>query len=70
MRDLVNSDNTFFAATGVTTGALLQGVEFHGDRVETHSVVMRSASGTVRFVEAIHRADRLRQSDTPGVRPR
>jgi fructose-1,6-bisphosphatase II len=69
MRDLVDSDHTFFAATGVTTGSLLSGVEFYGDRVETHSVVMRSASGTVRFVEAVHRADRLRQSDVPGVRP-
>ncbi|HSF86148.1 MAG TPA: class II fructose-bisphosphatase [Acidimicrobiia bacterium] len=69
MRDLVNSDHTFFAATGVTTGSLLKGVEFHGDSVETHSVVMRSASGTVRFLEGVHRADRLRQSDTPGVRP-
>ena len=68
MRDLVNSDDTFFAATGVTGGSLLKGVEFFGDRVETHSVVMRSRSGTVRFVEAIHRADRLRQSGTPGVR--
>ncbi len=69
MRDLVNSDHTFFAATGVTSGSLLQGVEFYGDRVETHSVVMRSESGTVRFLEAAHRADRLRQSNTPGVRP-
>lgn len=66
-RDLVNSDNTFFAATGVTDGALLRGVDFHGTRVETHSVVMRSHSGTVRFVEAVHRSDRLRQVDTPGV---
>jgi fructose-1,6-bisphosphatase II len=70
MRDLVNSDHTFFAATGVTTGALLQGVEFFGDRVETHSVVMRSASGTVRFLEAVHRADRLYTSGIPGVRGR
>jgi fructose-1,6-bisphosphatase II len=70
LRDLVDSDHTFFAATGVTTGALLQGVEFFGDRVESHSVVMRSASGTVRFLEAVHRADRLHKSDTPGVRPR
>ncbi len=60
MRDLVNSDHTFFAATGVTTGSLLKGVEFLGDRVETHSVVMRSYSGTVRFVEAIHRPERVR----------
>ena len=66
-RDLVDSDNTFFAATGVTTGSLLEGVRFHGDRVVTHSVVMRSASGTVRFVEATHRADRLGASEIPGL---
>ena len=60
-RDLVNSDNTFFAATGVTTGELLQGVGFFGNRVETHSVVMRSKTGTVRFLEAIHRIDRLQE---------
>jgi len=59
-RDLVNSDNTFFAATGVTTGDLLKGVEFRGgNRVETHSLVMRSKTGTVRFVEAAHRMDEL-----------
>ncbi len=67
MRDLVNSDNTFFAATGVTDGALLDGVEFYGDRVQTHSVVMRSFSGTVRFVEATYRVDRLGALDVPGV---
>ena len=56
-RDLVNSDNTFFAATGVTSGSLLDGVGFYGYRVETHSVVMRSQSGTTRFIEGIHRMD-------------
>jgi len=59
-RDLVNSDNTFFAATGVTSGELLQGVSFHGEYASTHSVVMRSRTGTVRFVEAQHRIKDLR----------
>ena len=59
-RDLVDSDNTFFAATGVTSGELLDGVEFHGHHARTHSVVMRSKTGTVRFLEAIHRIDQLR----------
>jgi fructose-1,6-bisphosphatase II len=58
-RDLVDSDNTFFAATGVTTGSLLGGVQFYGERIETHSVVMRSQSGTIRFVESKHRVDWL-----------
>ena len=57
--DLVNSDDTYFAATGVTTGELLDGVEFHGNRAETHSLVMRSKTGTVRFIEAVHRLDEL-----------
>ena len=58
-RDLVNSSNTFFAATGVTTGELLDGVEFYGNTARTHSLVMRSKTGTVRFVDAIHRLDQL-----------
>ncbi len=57
--DLVNSDNTFFAATGVTNGELLNGVRYSSGRAETHSVVMRSKTGTVRFMEATHRFDRL-----------
>ncbi len=56
-RDLVDSDNTFFAATGVTTGPLLDGVRFGGEHTSTHSVVMRSQSGTVRFVKADHRVE-------------
>ncbi len=58
-RDLVDSDNTFFAATGVSSGSLLRGIRFYGNRVETHSVVMRSRSGTIRFVESTHRLDWL-----------
>jgi fructose-1,6-bisphosphatase II len=58
-RDLVNSDNTFFAATGVTSGSLLRGVEFHGNFVHTHSLIMRSRTGTVRFIDAVHRMDQL-----------
>ena len=57
-RDLVNSDSTFFAATGVTSSTFLRGVSFTGGRATTHSVVMRSRSGTVRYVEAKHRFDR------------
>ena len=56
-RDLVDSDHTFFAATGVTTGPLLKGVRFGSDHTATHSVVMRSESGTIRFVEAHHRVE-------------
>ena len=43
-----------FSATGVTTGALLRGVRFYPHQVVTHSLVMRSSSGTSRFIEARH----------------
>jgi fructose-1,6-bisphosphatase II len=56
-RDLVDSDDTFFAATGVTTGSMLGGVRFGGIHTTTHSVIMRSRSGTVRFIEADHRVE-------------
>jgi len=59
IRNLVDSDNVFFAATGVTTGELLDGVRFIPDGAETHTVVMRSRTGTVRFIQARHRFDRL-----------
>ncbi len=55
--DLVNSNDTFFAATGVTSSEFLQGVEFRGRRIITHSVVMRSRTHTVRFVQAVHRVN-------------
>ena len=48
------SGNVMFAATGVTDGAMLKGVRRFGGGAVTHSLVMRSKSGTVRFVEAQH----------------
>lgn len=57
--DLVRSDDTHFAATGITGGEFLRGVQYFGWGATTHSVVMRSRSGTVRFVEASHRWDKL-----------
>lgn len=47
-----------FAATGVTTGDFLKGVRFFGGGCETHSVVMRSKSGTVRFIQSTHKFDK------------
>jgi fructose-1,6-bisphosphatase II len=52
--DLVRGEDVFVAATGVTTGALLQGVRFFPDYAETESIVIRSRSGTVRRVQAQH----------------
>lgn len=60
-RDLVRSDNVFFAATGVTTGEFLHGVDFFGDGAQTHSVVMRSKTGSVRFMHTRHNFTRLRE---------
>ncbi len=54
MEDLVKGDDAIFAATGVTDGELLRGVQFKGGYRLTHSLVMRSKSGTVRFVEGRH----------------
>jgi len=59
--DLVRSDNVFFAATGITDGELLDGVKYYGDGARTHSLVMRSKSGTVREIVARHRWDKLMQ---------
>ncbi len=56
--DLAKGD-VMFAATGVTNGAMLKGVRrFHGG-AETHSVIMRSKSGTVRYIHAIHNLSRM-----------
>jgi fructose-1,6-bisphosphatase II / sedoheptulose-1,7-bisphosphatase len=54
MQDMVRGD-CLFAATGVTDGALLRGVKFKGDVIETETVVMRSVTGTVRWIRAEHR---------------
>ena len=52
--DMVRGD-CLFAATGVTTGSLLKGVKFRGEVIETETVVMRSVTGTVRWIRAEHR---------------
>lgn len=52
------SGNVMFCATGVTDGDFLKGVRFFKGGANTHSVVMRSKSGTIRFIKAIHHFDR------------
>ncbi|MGG3888478.1 class II fructose-bisphosphatase [Metabacillus fastidiosus] len=54
MEDLVRGDDAIFAATGVTDGELLRGVQFKASRGSTHSIVMRAKSGTVRFIDGSH----------------
>lgn len=58
--DLAKGD-VMFAATGVTSGDFLKGVRFFKGGAVTHSVVMRSRTGTIRYVESIHRFDRKPQ---------
>ncbi|MFP3387420.1 class II fructose-bisphosphatase [Brevibacillus sp. SIMBA_040] len=56
--DLVKGDDAIFAATGVSDGELLQGVRYLGDdMVETHSIVMRAQTKTIRFVRALHNVE-------------
>jgi len=57
--DLVSGDNVFVAATGVTDGALLDGVRYTPEGAVTASIVMRSRSGTVRRVQAWHELEKL-----------
>jgi fructose-1,6-bisphosphatase II len=59
--DLVRSEKAYFAATGITTGEFVKGVEYFPGGARSHSIVMRSASGTVRYVDATHRWDKLMQ---------
>jgi fructose-1,6-bisphosphatase II / sedoheptulose-1,7-bisphosphatase len=54
IEDMAKGD-CLFAATGVTTGSLLSGVKFKKDVIETETVVMRSVTGTVRYIKAEHR---------------
>jgi fructose-1,6-bisphosphatase II len=59
--DLVQGDNCFFAATGITDGELLRGVRYDSLGASTESLVMRSRSGTVRRIDARHRLKKLAQ---------
>jgi fructose-1,6-bisphosphatase II len=63
--DLASGSNIVFAATGVTTGDLLQGVRFFGGGARTHSLLMTYGDGQVRFVDTVHMFDRARP---PSVR--
>jgi fructose-1,6-bisphosphatase II len=66
---LVAGDDVFFAATGITDGSLLRGVRYDPDGAMTHSLVMRSRSGTLRWVEAEHRFAKLERFSAIPYRP-
>ena len=58
MEDLAKGNEVYFAATGISDGELLKGVVYKGKgTVRTHSVVMRSETGTIRFIETIHKLE-------------
>lgn len=55
MEDMIGSEDVIFAATGVTPGEFLGGVRYlPDDRAETHSIVMRAKTKTIRFIKALH----------------
>ena len=54
LHDLVQSDQVFFAATGITAGSLLKGVIYHGEKAETNSLILRSETRTRRLIFAEH----------------
>jgi len=56
--DIARGESMMFAATGITSSDVLQGVQFVPGGAVTHSIVMRSQSGTVRHITAHHRFDR------------
>jgi fructose-1,6-bisphosphatase II len=58
--DLVSSDDVFFAATGITDGELMAGVRYRPGGATTHSLVMRSRSGTIRSIKSEHQLWKLR----------
>jgi fructose-1,6-bisphosphatase II len=57
--ELVGGDDIFFAATGASTGELLKGVTQTDHHARTQSLVMRSRSGTIRWIDAIHDLSKL-----------
>jgi fructose-1,6-bisphosphatase II len=67
--DLVAGQDVFFAATGITDGSLLHGVRYETDGAVTHSLVMRSRSGTVRYIDAEHKFEKLERFSNIAYRP-
>jgi len=57
--DLCGGDDVYFSATGASTGEMLKGVNFYGGGAYTHSLVMRSRSGTIRWIDSTHNFSRL-----------
>ena len=59
LHDLIDCDDVFFAATGVSSGELLKGVRYYSGGAQTQSLAMRCRSGTIRWIDAWHNFERL-----------
>ena len=58
--DLVRTDDVIFAATAITRGSLLNPIQYFPGGARTHTIVMRSKTGTVRFLDTVHMDDKLK----------
>ena len=64
--DLITTDRCYFAATGISAGEVLRGVEYHGEYAVTSSIATRGRTGTIRYIQAWH--DRKKLSTMSTVR--
>jgi fructose-1,6-bisphosphatase II len=63
LEDFIDSDDVFFAATGVSSGDLLKGVRYFSGGAQTQSIAMRGRSGTMRWIDARHNFEKLQKLD-------
>ncbi len=59
VNELIRSDDCFFAATGISGGSFLRGVQYAGVNAITHSIVIRGKTGTLRYIESYHNIEQL-----------
>ena len=60
LNDLVRTDDVIFAATAITRGNLLNAIQYFPGGARTHTIVMRSKTGTVRFLDTVHMDHKLK----------
>ena len=60
LHDLVRTDDVIFAATAITRGNLLNAIQYFPGGARTHTIVMRSKTGTVRFLDTVHMDEKLK----------
>ena len=61
--DMVQGNQIFFAATGITDGVLLNGVRLHGSEGDTHSLLLRAQTGTRRMIHTTHQLELVQDED-------